>query len=104
MRGHSAWPRLAETQPITFAGAGAPPALLLHGADDERVRPRNSQRLKAALDRAGTRAVLKLYPAMTHAGIINPVIAAHIARADELAGVSLAAGQPAAKLVSLAGG
>ena len=66
----SRWPRLAETQPITFAGAGAPPALLLHGADDERVRPRNSQRLKAALDRAGTRAVLKLYPAMTHAGIL----------------------------------
>ncbi len=66
----SRWPRLAETQPISFVTRTAPPALLLHGVDDNRVRPRNSRRLDAAMRRAGAQAELRLYPSMTHAGIL----------------------------------
>jgi acetyl esterase/lipase len=61
---------LAATQPITFAGPGAPPALLLHGADDLTVRPANSERLAAALAAAGNRADLKLYPDLGHVGLL----------------------------------
>lgn len=66
----SRWPRLEQTQPVRFASLTAPPALLLHGADDDRVRPRNSQRLKAMMDEAGARADLHLYPATAHVGIL----------------------------------
>lgn len=66
----SRWPHLAETQPISFVTRTAPPALLLHGADDDRVRPRNSRRLDAAMRRAGAQAELRLYPTTTHAGIL----------------------------------
>ncbi|RXR30781.1 alpha/beta hydrolase [Sphingobium fluviale] len=66
----SHWPRLQETQPVHFANPNALPVLLLHGADDNRVRPRNSLRLKAELDRVGAKADLHLYPDMSHAGIL----------------------------------
>jgi hypothetical protein len=38
---------------------------------------------------------------MTHAHLINPAIAAHIARADELVGVPLAADGPALETLRL---
>ncbi|NMN88014.1 MULTISPECIES: alpha/beta hydrolase [unclassified Novosphingobium] len=44
---------LAQTQPINHVHAGAPPLLLVHGADDPRVRPRNSLALAAAMTAAG---------------------------------------------------
>ena len=48
-----AWPRPEETQPVFHATADDPPALLLHGAADDRVRLRNSEALKARLDAVG---------------------------------------------------
>lgn len=66
----SHWSRLEETQPVSFVTRAAPPTLLLHGADDDRVRPRNSRRLKAMMDKVGARAQLRLYPGMTHAGTL----------------------------------
>jgi acetyl esterase/lipase len=65
-----AWPRPAETQPVSHAGPGAPPALLLHGTGDTRVRPRNSHRLAARLNAAGGDVRLKLYPGLGHVGIL----------------------------------
>lgn len=65
-----AWPRPAETQPISHAAAGAPPALLLHGADDVRVKPRNSRKLAGLLQAAGSDVRLKLYPRLGHVGIL----------------------------------
>jgi acetyl esterase/lipase len=44
---------LAQTQPIHHARAGAPPLLLVHGAQDSRVEPRNSRALAAAMTAAG---------------------------------------------------
>ncbi|MBR1272299.1 alpha/beta fold hydrolase [Bradyrhizobium sp. AUGA SZCCT0222] len=108
----------AERLPYDFAAAFAEenvtmaaaslrlPTLLLSGGQSPNLTQRIVRRLAAVIDGAELRHLPDAghMLAMTHAGIINPVIAAHIARADELAGVSLAAGQPAAKLVSVAGG
>lgn len=66
-----AWPRPAETQPVSHAAPGAPPALLLHGDSDVRVKPRNSRRLAARLEAAGGAVRLKLYPGLGHAGILT---------------------------------
>jgi acetyl esterase/lipase len=65
------WPRPAETQPIRRAAAGAPPALLLHGLADTRVKPRNSRGLAASLLAAGADVRLKLYPRIGHVGILT---------------------------------
>lgn len=59
-----------ETQPVTFAGPQAPPALLLHGTADTTVLPRNSQSLAARLAEAGVPATLKLYDGVGHVGIV----------------------------------
>jgi acetyl esterase/lipase len=66
-----AWPRPAETQPTSYAAKGAPPALLLHGADDVRVKPRNSRKLAGLLEAAGSDVRLKLYPRLGHVGILT---------------------------------
>ena len=66
-----AWPRPAETQPTSHAASGAPPVLLLHGAADGRVKPRNSRALAARLEAAGSEVRLKLYPRLGHVGILT---------------------------------
>lgn len=90
----SAWPNAIETQPIHYADAGDPPALLLHGADDDTVWPRNSESLSLSLKAAGVDATLILYPEIGHAGIVTalskplrgraPVLADMIAFADRV--------------------
>lgn len=64
------WPDLPETQPVTWAGAGDPPALLLHGADDTTVKPRNSRSLGATLTAAGVAARVVEYPRVDHIDIL----------------------------------
>jgi acetyl esterase/lipase len=66
---------LAATQPITFAEGSAPRALLLHGEDDRTVLPRNSQHLAAALEAAGGRAQLRLYPDLDHVALVAALAA-----------------------------
>jgi acetyl esterase/lipase len=68
-----AWPRPDETQPVTHADAGAPPALLLTGSEDTTVRPRNSEALAKALREAGVEAEVKRYPGIGHIGILTAV-------------------------------
>ena len=65
-----AWPRLSETQPISHAASGGPPALLLHGDSDTRVMPRHSRKLARLLEAAGADVSLKLYPGLGHVGIL----------------------------------
>lgn len=67
------WPRPEETQPVTHADAGSPPALLLTGDDDDVVRPRNSDALAAALTKAGVSAEVKRYPGIGHIGILTAI-------------------------------
>ena len=65
------WPDAAATQPVTYADAGNPPALLLTGADDTTVKPRNSEALAARLRAAGVEVELVEYPGVAHIGILT---------------------------------
>ena len=61
------------TQPLGFAGAGSPPALLASGAEDETVLPRNSAALAAKLTAAGVPVTLRNYPRLGHVGIVTAI-------------------------------
>lgn len=67
------WPDATETQPVRWASAGDPPALLLHGAADRTVRLRNSESLAVRLRAAGVPVKLKLYPRVGHVGIATAI-------------------------------
>jgi acetyl esterase/lipase len=56
-----------DSQPINFARSDAPPMLLVHGLNDQTVRPKNSVNLAAALRAQGVPVTLKLYPKLVHA-------------------------------------
>ncbi len=61
---------LKTTQPISFAGPGRPPVLLLQGLDDDTVLPHNARNLAAALQAAGSVAETRLYDGLGHVGIV----------------------------------
>jgi len=58
------------TQPTHFARADAPPLLLLWGEDDTTVGPRNLEGLARAHRAAGGEVETKIYPNLTHVGIM----------------------------------
>jgi acetyl esterase/lipase len=62
---------LPSTQPVNHAGAGDPPALLLAGADDTLVRPRQTAALAQRLNAAGVSAETRLYPGVGHIGVMT---------------------------------
>ncbi len=66
--GHVATP--AQTQPVTFARAGAPPLLLLTGDEDTIVRPRNTRALVQAQAAAGDPAQSDVFAGMDHKDIV----------------------------------
>lgn len=80
-----AWPRGRETQPVSYAGAGAPPALLATGTDDITVLPRNSDSLAAKLRAGGIMVERKDYAGIGHVGIITAVARPFRGRAPVLA-------------------
>lgn len=57
---------LSQTQPINFVTPAAPPMLLIHGARDRIVLPRNSTRLAARLRETGCIAEERVYPLIGH--------------------------------------
>jgi acetyl esterase/lipase len=59
-----------DWQVLPYVSAAAPPSLLIHGAADEVVSPRNSERLTAALRASGVPVVLKIYPDRGHAATV----------------------------------
>jgi len=61
---------IEKTQPIHFVRGDAPPLWLATGDEDDTVRPRNSQNLAAAIEKAGGTATLRIYPGMGHTGIV----------------------------------
>lgn len=81
------WPKPEETQPIHYADASAPPALLLHGAKDDTVWPRNSEHLQKKLATAGVASELKIYPDLGHVGIVTAFAKPFRGRAPVLADV-----------------
>jgi acetyl esterase/lipase len=57
---------IPDTQPIHFASIKAPPSLLLHGASDRLVLPKNTIHLAERLREAGGRVEEKIYPGVKH--------------------------------------
>ena len=64
------WPRPVETQPVTFVRPGAPPALLLQGAEDTTVPPRHAKTLAERLKAAGNDVELVIYDGVDHIDIM----------------------------------
>ncbi len=58
------------TQPVSFADGHNPPMLLLHGEDDDTVRPRNTLSLAHHIRDAGGPVEVKTYPGTGHVGIV----------------------------------
>ncbi|MBA2399095.1 MAG: alpha/beta hydrolase [Bradyrhizobium sp.] len=89
----------AEANVTMEAASLRVPTLLFSGGQSPNLTQRIVRRLTAIMDGVEIRHLPDAghMLAMTHAADINPVIADHIARADELADVSLAAGQPIAE-------
>ena len=81
------WPRPEETQPIHYADASAPPALLLHGGGDDTVWPKNSINLDRKLRSLGVSSQLKIYPGLGHAGIVTALARPFRGKAPVLADV-----------------
>ena len=73
-----------ETQPITYADGRNPPVLLLAGADDATVQPRNTEALAARIRARGGQADLRIYPGVGHIGIITAFAPLFQARAPVL--------------------
>ncbi len=63
-------PDLQTTQPVHFARADAPPLLLLWGADDTTVGPRNIESLERAMRAAGGSVEAKIYQDIDHIEIM----------------------------------
>jgi acetyl esterase/lipase len=66
--GAAADPR--DTQPVNFAGPGAPPVLLITGDADDTVNPRNSQSLARHLEAAQSPVTLRILPEASHRGVL----------------------------------
>jgi acetyl esterase/lipase len=62
---------LPATQPVSHAGADDPPALLVAGAEDRLVRPRQTALLAQRLKAAGVSAETRLYPKVGHIGVMT---------------------------------
>jgi pimeloyl-ACP methyl ester carboxylesterase len=92
---------------VTMAAASLRvPTLLFSGGQSPNLTQHIVRRLAAIMHGVEARHLPDAghMLAMTHAHLINPVIAAHIARADELAAVPPTAGQPAVEMLRLVRG
>jgi len=61
---------LRKTQPITYASKDDPAMLLIHGLDDDIVKPGNSRRLAKRVQKAGGNAETKMYSDIDHIDIL----------------------------------
>jgi acetyl esterase/lipase len=83
-----------QSQPISFVRPDAPPMLLIHGAKDEVVAPKNSVNLAASLRALGVPAILRLYPNLLHADTVAAISLPARGRAPTLADVAAFVRQP----------
>ena len=80
-------PLYPESQPIEFVRPDAPPMLLVHGALDRTVWPKNSINLAAALRARGVPVRLRLYPELAHADTVAALSIPARGRAPTLADI-----------------
>jgi len=82
------WPRPIETQPVSCVKPGAPPALLLQGADDTTVPPRHAKSLSERLKAAGNEVELVIYDGVDHIDIMIALSRLARGRANTLNDIS----------------
>jgi acetyl esterase/lipase len=75
---------LRATQPVSHAGTGDPPTLLLVAGRDRLVFPRNAERLAAALQAGGVPVETRVYPQVGHVGIVTALARPFRGRAPAL--------------------
>jgi acetyl esterase/lipase len=63
-------PDIVRTQPIAHVDGSAPPCLLLQGARDTLVAPKNTVSLSSLLRAAGTMVQSRIYPNIGHISIL----------------------------------
>ena len=78
---------IESNQPINFVRSDAPPMLLVHGLNDDTVKPKNSRNFAAALRALGVPVTLKLYPRLSHADTVVALTALLRGRAPTLADI-----------------
>ena len=88
---------LPATQPVSHAGTGDPPALLVAGADDQLVRPRQTVLLAERLRAAGVTAETRLYPGVGHIGVMTALARPLRGKAPVLDDVAAFAGRVTAE-------
>ncbi len=76
------------SQPITYVDGHAPPMLLLAGADDTTVYPRNTISLAARITSKGGAVQSHIYPGLGHIGLITAIAPIFQGRAPVLAAVT----------------
>jgi acetyl esterase/lipase len=79
--------RYADSQPINFVRADAPPMLLIHGLKDTTVWPKNSRNLATASSARGVAVTLRLYPKLMHADTVAALSAPARRRAPTLSDI-----------------
>lgn len=77
-----------EYRPLRRVRRGAPPSLLLHGADDDVVGVQHSERLATALRGVGTSVTLEVYPGRGHADTVAALSLPARRRTDSRADIS----------------
>lgn len=86
----------AQSQPINFVRADSPPMLLVHGLEDDTVKPKNSRNLAAALRALGVPVTLKLYPKLSHSATVAALTTLLRSRAPTLRDINTFVGNPLA--------
>jgi acetyl esterase/lipase len=62
-----------ESQPVSYVDGHAPPMLLLAGADDNTVYPRNTTALAGRIANKGGAVQTQIYPGVAHIGLITAI-------------------------------
>ena len=83
-----AWPRPMETQPIAYAGADSPPIMVVTGASDDTVKPRNAILLARKLNQLGAIVEFRAYNDLGHEDIVMALSKPFRGRAPVLAEAS----------------
>ncbi len=78
-----------DSQPINFVDANDPPVFLGHGNRDKRVLLKNSVNMAEAIMRKGNAVTLRIYPGLSHTGVVRPFISFMNDDKGVLSGISL---------------
>jgi acetyl esterase/lipase len=77
-----------QSQPISYVDGHAPPMLLLAGADDTTVLPKNTISLAARITAKGGSVQSRIFPGLGHIGLITAIAPIFQGRAPVLATVT----------------